>query len=156
MVFPFLIFDMNYPQPFLNYCASTSLKLTSLRRSVLYELWVSKKPLKAYEIVASLISIKQNSKPTSVYRALDYFLTCRIVHKIESIQAFTLCHEPEKGLPTEMLMVCNRCHQVLEVYDKAIAKLIRTLSKVYHFQIGQDAIELRGSCRSCSESVSNL
>src|SRR5436190_23974973 len=109
---------MIYPALFLNYCAATELKLTSLRKSVLFILWNAGKPLKAYEILDNLLLIKQNSKPPTVYRVLDYFVDYGVVHKIESIQSYTLCHEPEKHLPSEILMVCNDCHQVNEIYDR--------------------------------------
>lgn len=140
---------MIYSTPFLAYCASINLKLTSLRKSVLFILWDGKKPLKAYEIVEKLNLIKQNATPPSVYRVLDYFVEFGVVHKIESIQSYTLCHEPEKHLPSEILMVCSHCYQVQELYDNNIRILVQQVAMNNHFTLGQDAIELKGVCEQC-------
>ena len=140
---------MNYPAPFLQYCATLDLKLTSLRKEVLHLLWCAKKPLKAYEILEGLLKTKSNSKPTTVYRTLLFFVASGAVHKIESIQSYTLCCEPEKHLPSEVLMVCNDCHQVIEVYDAAVRSLVAKLADDYHFRLRQDVIELKGTCKQC-------
>ncbi len=141
---------MNYPLSFMQYCATLELKLTALRKDVLYILWCAKKPLKAYEVLDNLLKIKSNSTPPTVYRALIFFLASGTVHKIESIQSYTLCCEPEKHLSSEVLMVCNGCHQVVEVYDAAVHHLVAKLAGDYHFQLKQDAIELKGTCKQCS------
>ena len=144
---------MIYPDTFLSYCTNIELKLTSLRKSVLFILWSAKKPLKAYEILDNLLKINSNIKPPTIYRVLDYFVDYGIVHKIESIQSYKLCHEPEKQHPSEVLLLCNFCHQVNEFYDKAMRTLVQKLAKENCFHLGQEAIELRGTCNKCFESV---
>ncbi|MBA2653395.1 MAG: transcriptional repressor [Tatlockia sp.] len=140
---------MIYPTSFLNYCATIELKITSLRKSVLFILWSTEKPLKAYEILDKLLNIKENARPPTVYRVLDYFVEYGVVHKIESIQSYTLCHEPEKHYSSEVLMVCNGCHQVNELYDEAMHALVQKLAAENHFHLGKGAIELRGNCDKC-------
>jgi Fur family zinc uptake transcriptional regulator len=140
---------MNYPPPFVDYCATLDLKLTSLRKEVLYILWCAQKPLKAYEVLDSLLKTKSNSTPPTVYRALIFFLASGIVHKVESIQSYTLCCEPEKHLSSEVLIVCNTCHQVIEVYDAEVRNLVAKIATHHNFQLSQDAIELKGFCKSC-------
>lgn len=140
---------MIYPTSFLAYCNLIELKLTSLRKSVLFILWQTKKPLKAYEILEQLLQSKENAQPPTVYRVLDYFVEKGVVHKIESIQCYTLCHEPEKHLPSEVLMVCNDCHRVQEVYEQTMHTLLQKIAKDHHFHLGQKAIELKGLCESC-------
>lgn len=125
------------------------MKLTSLRKDVLYVLWSAHKPLKAYEILDGLLKIKPNSTPPTVYRALEFFEANALVHKIESIQCYTLCCEPHKHLPSEILMVCGDCHQVSEIYDEGICALFTTLADANCFQLSQDAIELKGTCQRC-------
>lgn len=143
---------MIYPKEFLEYCQNIVEKLTSLRKSVLFVLWERKKPLKAYDILNVLAQSNATIKAPSVYRALDYFLQCGIVHKIESIQSYTLCCEPDKHLPSELLMVCNHCHQVQEIYDLTVRSLIQNLATKSDFTLGQEGIELRGLCQRCIES----
>lgn len=140
---------MGYPQAFIDYCLSIHNRLTSMRKCILFILWQSEKPLKAYELLNELLSVKPNAKPPTVYRVLDYFVACGVAHKIESIQSYTLCCEPKKHLPSEILMVCNQCHAVHEVYDKAMHTLMQQLSKDNAFYLGQDAIEVKGFCNAC-------
>ncbi|MBA3536001.1 MAG: transcriptional repressor [Tatlockia sp.] len=142
---------MIYPASFLNYCATMELKITSLRKSVLFILWNTEKPLKAYEILDNLLKIKKNAMPPTVYRVLEYFVAFGVIHKIESIQSYTLCREPEKHYSSEVLMVCNNCHQVNELYDGVLHALVQKLSQENHFHLGKGAIELRGSCEKCSQ-----
>ncbi|WP_157737142.1 Fur family transcriptional regulator [Legionella lansingensis] len=127
--------------------------MTSLRKTVLYILWQGERPLKAYEILDKLSAIKQRSTPPSVYRVLDYFVDYGVVHKIESIQSYMLCHEPEKHLPSEILMVCYQCHQVQEVYHSEMHSLIQKLTQDHQFHLGQDAIELKGVCEKCQPTL---
>lgn len=141
--------EMKYSSVFLDYCATIKLKLTSLRRSILFILWSTTKPLKAYEILDQLLRSKENAKPPTVYRVLDYFVEYGIVHKIESIQSYTLCHEPAKQHSSEVLMVCNDCHQVNELYDQTMHELVQRLAHEHHFHLGQGAIELKGLCAKC-------
>jgi Fur family transcriptional regulator, zinc uptake regulator len=140
---------MSYPLTFVAFCTTLKIKLTSSRKDVLYILWNAKKPLKAYEILDNLLTIKSNSKPPTVYRALLFFLEKGIVHKIESIQSYTLCTEPEKQLPTEVLMVCNQCHHVVEIYDRNMRDLVAKIANNNQFNLKQDAIELKGLCKEC-------
>lgn len=140
---------MSYPVAFIDFCKVIEPKLTSLRKNILYILWVAKKPLKAYEILNILMQTQKNAKPPTIYRVLDYFIDQSLVHKIESIQCYTLCHDPEKQYPSELLMVCSQCQQVLEVYDRTISELIIQISEQHQFQLGQDTIELKGLCHLC-------
>ena len=144
---------MIYPTSFLDYCATIELKFTSLRKSILYILWKVEKPLKAYEILDKLIQIQLNAKPPTVYRVLDYFVDYGVVHKIESIQSYTLCREPEKHHSSEVLMVCYDCHQVKELYDRTMHNLLKKLSQEQQFHLGQGAIELKGICDKCSSNT---
>ena len=142
---------MNFPTSFLEFCATLKLRLTSSRKEVLYILWQAQKPLKAYEILDNLLRIKPHSKPPTIYRTLEYFVRNGAAHKIESIQSFTLCGEPEKHLSSEALMVCHYCHNVVEIYDAALRDVVVKLAKIHHFKLHQDAIELKGTCEKCSK-----
>lgn len=148
----FLFFEqshMNYPSSFMHYCTTLGVKITSLRKEVLYVLWCAAKPIKAYEILDSLLKTKPNSTPPTVYRALVFFVAQGFVHKVESIQSYTLCREPEKQLSSEVLMVCSDCHQVVEVYDDKVRAMFANLAAANCFRLKQDAIELKGTCQSC-------
>ncbi|RAP35685.1 hypothetical protein B1207_11375 [Legionella quinlivanii] len=140
-----------YPERFNQYCNGLVNRLTSLRKSILYILWSANRPLKAYEILELLLETKINAQPPTVYRVLDYFVFAGLVHKVESIQCYTLCQQPEQHLPSELLMVCNHCHQVQEVYDNQLRQLFKQITENSHFNLGQAAIELKGLCQLCEE-----
>ncbi len=140
---------MGYPPLFIAYFKQLPMTLTSLRKAVLFSLWDAQKPLKAYDILDYLVKIKPNMTAATVYRALDFFMSSGFLHKIESIQSYTLCSAPDKHLPSEMLMVCHACHQVIEVYDANLCELLRKLALNSTFQLSQDVIELKGLCMHC-------
>ena len=140
---------MGYSPLFISYFKQLPMTLTSLRKAVLFVLWEAQKPLKAYDILDVLVKIKPNMTAATVYRALDFFIHVGLLHKIESIQSYTLCSAPEKHLPSEILMVCHVCHQVREVYDASLRMLLTQLALNSAFQLSQDVIELRGLCVDC-------
>lgn len=139
-----------YPASFVSYCHALSLRLTSLRKAVLFTLWQAQKPLKAYDILQCLISFCSNATATSVYRALDFFMASGVLHKIESIQAYTLCLSPAVCHSTEMLMVCRRCHQVSEQHDEGVRVLLSELALSAGFELDDHALELKGICQLCA------
>ena len=134
---------------FAQYVETLEVKISSLRKDVLNILWSAERPLKAYEILALLLEKKPNATPPTVYRSLEFFLALGIVHKIESIQSYTLCCEPKKKFSSEILMVCHTCHGVLEMYDDVLRDLISNLAKNHAFKLHKNAIELQGLCQSC-------
>lgn len=146
---------MSYSPEFIFYCNTLGLKLTSLRKAVLYLLWHENKPLKAYDLLTKLLPIKSNATPPTVYRALDFFVEAGIVHKIESIQSYTLCCEPEKQFSSEVLMVCHACHHVVEVYENDMRALMAKLSQQYDFQFSEDVVEMKGTCSRCANKNQN-
>ncbi len=146
---------VRYPALFIQFCTTLELTLTSRRKEVLYVLWCATKPLKAYEILDALLKTKSNSTPPTVYRALEFFEAAALVHKIESIQCYTLCSQPHKQLPLEVLMVCSDCHQVVEVYDEGVSLAFANLSHAHLFLLRQNAIELKGTCQACLEKLNH-
>lgn len=140
---------MNYPDTFISYYKQLNLKLTSLRREILYILWCEKKSIKAYEILECLLKTKINATPPNVYRSLDFFVANNVLHKIESIQSYTLCCEPIKQLPVEILMVCHICHSVIETHDSNTHLLLSKLAKQKNFKLTENPIELKGTCEKC-------
>ncbi len=134
---------------FKQYVDNLELKMTSVRTEVLHILWSADRPLKAYEILARLVEKKPNATPPTVYRSLAFLLSVGIVHKVESIQSYTLCCAPKKKFSSEVLMVCHACHGVVEMYDDVLRNMISNLAQHYAFKLHKHAIELQGLCESC-------
>lgn len=140
---------MPYPNAFLLWCATLDASLTSLRRNVLYCLWRTQKPLKAYDVLEALLPQRPHTKATSVYRVLDFLTHHGWVHKIESMQAYILCPEHEKKHVFEVLLICSTCHRVSEVSDPQLHDAVSALSGTRHFHWEQALIELKGVCEGC-------
>ncbi|MFC3908098.1 Fur family transcriptional regulator [Legionella dresdenensis] len=149
MAFPLSLNNAAYPAEFIAFCKLLDYRLTSLRKRILYILWSSDKPLKAYQILSQLHLTQENSKPPTVYRVLDYLVECKLIHKIESIQSYVLCRKPDEHPVSEILLVCNACHRILEACDKHIHNLLKQLGLNNNFNIEKNAIELKGYCNHC-------
>src|ERR1700712_5450363 len=85
-----------------DYCRERGQKLTPIRRTVLELLLSSGRATKAYTLLDEMRSAHPNASPPTVYRALDFLLSAGLIHRIESINAFTVCHDladlPDGGL----------------------------------------------------------
>ena len=72
---------MGYPSAFVIYTKHLSLTMaitiTSLRKAVLFVLWNTEKPLKAYDILERLSDDQPNATATALYRALGFFCYSR-------------------------------------------------------------------------------
>ncbi len=142
---------MHYSSEFLSYCKGIPLTLTSLRKAVLHVLWQAKKPLKAYDILECLIEALPNVTAAAIYRTLSFFITAGFVHKIDSIQSYALCGEPDTKACSEVLMVCATCHTVREMQDAMVREAVVRLARLDAFELGHDPIELRGVCGACAQ-----
>lgn len=142
---------MGYPSDFLLYCKRLAFTLTSLRKAVLFELWRINKPLKAYDILERLSESQPNATAAALYRALGFFVTAGVAHKIDSIQSYALCGKEDTHACSELFMVCAACHAVSEVQDIAVREAVQQLALKNSFDVSGDPIELRGLCRSCRD-----
>lgn len=144
---------MGYPSAFVMYAKHLSLSMamtmTSLRKAVLFVLWNTDKPLKAYDILERLADDQPNATATALYRALGFFVTAGVVHKIDSIQSYALCGKEEAHTCSELFMVCSTCHEVHEVHDVAVREVMQQLALAHDFYVSDDPIELRGLCANC-------
>jgi len=132
------------------YVEQLDIKVTPLRKSILSILWKSKAPVKAYMILETLSKVKQNAKPPTVYRVLDFLVENGIAHKISSTQSYTLCHHPKQQIDSEILMVCNNCNHIIEVIEPVMTALINKLTKENHFLTKENTVEIKGLCEQCT------
>ncbi|NCT56854.1 MAG: transcriptional repressor [Legionella sp.] len=144
---------MGYPSAFVNFAKRLSMAktitITSLRKAVLFVLWNTDRPLKAYDILERLADDQPHATATALYRALGFFVTAGVVHKIDSIQSYALCGKKEAHTCSELFMVCSSCHKVHEVQDVAVRHVMQQLALCHDFHVSDDPIELRGLCARC-------
>lgn len=133
-------------------CVVRGVQLTPTRLQVLKLIWESHKAVKAYELLDRLKPLKQEAKPATIYRALDFLIEQGLIHRIESMNAFIGCNcSAERH--EQLLLICRLCHEVEERPATVVMKALSDEIEQAGF-IGQSkAIEIHGICARCSKKV---
>ena len=131
-------------------CAERKGRLTEQRKRVLELVWSSHQPVGAYAILEQLRAEGFNGAPPTVYRALDFLLEHGLIHRIESLNAYTGCAHPS-DCHTGQFLICSRCHRVAELDDQKVTKAIASSAAQQGFEADHQVIEIRGVCPQCQE-----
>lgn len=138
-------------------CRNKGARLTPLRRQVLQLVWGSHKPLGAYALMDLLkqAQIEQGSTgksvaPPTVYRALDFLLEHGLVHRINSLNAFIGCCEPNQNHSAQFF-ICSCCENTEEILSPQLTKAISSSAKTAGFTVEHEVIEIVGLCPRCQE-----
>lgn len=119
--------------------------LTAIRKHVLNLLLDAKKPLTAYEVLASLDGVGSVSPPTA-YRALDFLVALGYVTRVESLNAYMALDLGPSDVPLAFF-VCEKCGQAKELSaSDAVVSLISTADQ-QGFGVSHASLEVRGDCR---------
>ena len=135
-------------------CTARGARLTPLRRQVLELVWRSHAPIGAYDVLAKLQrenAAGENDRPAApptVYRALDFLLKLKLIHRIESLNAFVGCPNPESDHSGQFL-ICQDCGNAAEIDDPAIYAAIIGHARKIGFAITQITVEVAGRCPKC-------
>lgn len=109
------------------------------------------RPVSAYEILEGLRK-DGVSASTTVYRALEKLLEAEKVHRLESLNAWTVCCGAHEG-KTPVFAICDDCGTVTEHVDADFADSIASLSKRTGFAPNHSVLELHGRCSDCCTAV---
>jgi Fur family zinc uptake transcriptional regulator len=134
-------------------CRERGARLTVQRRRVLELLWTSHRPIGAYEVLDMLREEGFSAAPPTVYRALDFLLGQRLIHRIESLNAFVGCDRPDTE-HTGQFFVCTGCCQVAEMDDRQITRAVSRSAADVGFEPEHQTIEVSGVCRRCRKGGS--
>lgn len=131
-------------------CIKNNLRLTPLREKILEIIFQNHKAIKAYDVLKELEKHNISDKPPTIYRALDFFITNKIIHKIHCINSYLVCSHP--GMHNDCsLFICEKCNSVEENCDNNISKLIVEDAKNNNFTIKNKNIEILGICQNCQK-----
>jgi Fur family transcriptional regulator, zinc uptake regulator len=116
--------------------------------------------LTAYEVLARLEPAGLRGAQT-VYRALDALRQAGLIHRIESLNAFTICTHAggreEAGAPGRghqaAFAVCRDCHAVRELEEAALDAVVGVLVDRTGYRVQDRVIELVGACPACAASA---
>jgi Fur family zinc uptake transcriptional regulator len=131
-----------------DYCRERGEKLTPIRRKVLELLLNSGRATKAYSLLDGMRQIHPGSAPPTVYRALDFLLSAGLVHRVESINAFTVCHDLTQ-CQHGILVVCQQCGSVTELHQPKLRQALVAQIQDAGYRLASDEIELKGLCATC-------
>lgn len=129
-------------------CDERETRFTPLRRKVLELVWRGHKPVTAYELLDLLGEGKKRVAPPTVYRALDFLMEEGLVHRLESLNAFIGCPDPEHHHQGHFL-ICRECRTVSEINDKSLNDHIAKAAKAGGYSCENSMLEVMGLCQSC-------
>ncbi len=127
--------------------------MTELRRAVLRLILESAGPATAYELLDRLKKTHKGAVPPTVYRALDFLMTQRLIHKLERLNAFVPCAETGHQHIAQFL-ICRECGSVAEIDDHATAKALNHAAARERFRPRHAVVEIEGTCAACSRPSS--
>lgn len=129
-------------------CTVQNTRLTPTRRRVLELIWSSHKAHKAYDILDTLAKEDKAAKPPTVYRALDFLIEMKLIHKIESLNAYVGCHHPNE-CQTHQFLICEQCGTVEDIQDSKADDALNHLCAQHKFKQSSKIIEIKGVCDKC-------
>lgn len=129
-------------------CEARSLRLTPVRRQTLEILLESHNALGAYEILEKLAAAGFGEKPPMVYRALGFLMEQGFVHKLEKLNAYVACVEPN-NCSHPCLMVCKLCGRVAEQSMPDARQQLTAAANQLGFSTAASVMELSGVCNQC-------
>ncbi|HYM01574.1 MAG TPA: Fur family transcriptional regulator [Stellaceae bacterium] len=135
-------------------CAERGARLTELRRRVLKLVWRGHEPVGAYALLAALRRSHAGAAPPTVYRALDFLIEHRLIHRIESLNAYVGCSRPEQPHVSQFL-ICGKCSVAAELDDPAIARAVMHGAADLGFAVERQTIEVSGVCPTCQRAVAD-
>lgn len=125
-------------------------ELTRNQALVLKALDAAEGPLSAYTILDRLRD-EGFRAPLQVYRALERLQDFGLVHRLESINAFVACCQPnEHEHETVAFAICENCGKVDEFCDAAMEERLGEWVRTHRFKPAKTTIEIRGDCAACA------
>jgi Fur family zinc uptake transcriptional regulator len=129
-------------------CKMRGARLTPVRQRVLELILLSDQPTGAYALLAELRRGRGKLGPPTVYRALEFLLANKLIHKIETSSAFIACGDIEHPHESQF-MICDDCGVTEELRDDEIVRSLRRLGESKGFAVDRQVIEARGLCPAC-------
>jgi Fur family zinc uptake transcriptional regulator len=132
--------------------AARGLRLTESRARVLEIVAESHKPVGAYDILQRLAVERGRAAPPTVYRALEFLVEQGLVHRIDSLNAFVACFDPERSHDAGFL-ICEKCRTVEEVADPSLGQAVKSAVAASGFVPRRSVVEISGLCAACASAA---
>lgn len=129
-------------------CRQRGVRLTKLRRAVLELMLGVEQPVRAYDLLGKLDGRIGAKAPATIYRALNFLIAQKLIHKIELLNAFVVCVDADHPHDSQF-MICTGCGNAVEIHDAVVTRALRHHIEKQGFQISGQIIEVRGLCAIC-------
>lgn len=131
-------------------CQSRGKRMTPIRKQVLAIIAADDRCMKAYEILDAMLQDFPNSKPATVYRALEFLETEGFIHRLDALNGWTACNDIDlHGHDHNLLIVCTQCGLVAEVDAPDLSHKLQALITQSGFIQKSAQTEIRASCQKC-------
>lgn len=131
-------------------CARNGAQLTPLRRSVLALVLQSPGPATAYQLLDRLKVSRPGAAPPTIYRALDFLVEQKLIHRIERLNAFIPCTGATHAhTHAAQFLICTSCGAVAEIEDASVTRALAHAAAAQGFRPAQATVELNGTCAAC-------
>ncbi len=134
----------------ISLCESRGKRLTPIRAQVLELMLQSGRSLKAYELLEQMQVIHPNSKPATIYRALDFLAEQGLIHRLDAINGWTACQHIHSH-HHDLLIVCTVCGMFKELSAPHISQELRDLLATVGFSPNAPETEIRATCDTCRQ-----
>lgn len=134
-------------------CARQGGQLTALRRLVLHLILQAEGPLTAYQLLDRLKETGRQAAPPTIYRALEFLLAQRLIHRIERLNAFIPCSESGPHEHAAQFLICRICGAVAEIEDAAVTRALARAAEREGFHPGRVVVEIDGICAACARTA---
>ena len=132
-------------------CRDRGVHLTPIRHKVLELIWESHQAVKAYDLLERIKPFNDSAKPATVYRALDFLIEQKLIHRVESMNAFIGCNYLQ-GQHELLLLICENCHEIEERPAPNVMASLVNEAEVAGFLINRKTIEIHGLCSRCAQN----
>lgn len=132
-------------------CKTRETRLTPIRRKILELVWQSHSPSKAYDILSRFRHEIPSAEPPTIYRALDFLLKERFIHKIEHLNAYIGCMHPQSS-DSCFFLICKNCHHIQELSKPALSDTIAQTLNEHFFSVQHVSLEIQGLCKACKDN----
>ncbi len=139
-------------------CSNNGVRLTPKRKQVLQALLKSEKALSAYELVDYYQAQFQLTIPVvSVYRILEFLQQLHLVHKLNSVNKYTICShifDKDKNSKATLFLICHQCHRVKEIHiSQEVLNELTSQIDDEEFHIVSPQLELECQCNQCLKTA---
>jgi Fur family transcriptional regulator, zinc uptake regulator len=129
-------------------CKKRGARLTPVRRRVLELILSADQPTGAYALLGELQRGRGKLGPPTVYRALEFLLAHKLIHKVETSSAFIACGDIDHPHESQFV-ICDDCGATEELRDEEIVRSLRRLGEGRGFAVERQIVEARGLCAAC-------